>query len=231
MMRMLDVLWVNVGMGDRMTSFGAKEWPPELLRALRDHLPVAIAEVVLRRAADQAGLGPEAWSTSIQRRKLIEALCARAAVFLRGEQVDAFRQALMEPTVARLRPPVQRVEFSVSSDDDVYEARQGTIQHAQKWAASGIARTRAATIVSELARNIHQYAGRGTISISLQQGCIHILAKDQGPGISNVDETMNGAQARGSGGLGLRGSKRLADTFEIESSAGHGTRITATVSL
>lgn len=199
---------------------------------LREHLPVAIAEVVLRRAATQAGLGADAWKTSIQRRKLVEALCARASVFLKGGQVSSFRAALLNPTSRRAQAPEEQVTFSIASDDDVYRARQGTIEQAQRWAATGSARTRAATIVSELARNIYRFAKSGSITVSLSDGRIRILAVDQGPGIPDPDGLLSGATAgRGSGGLGLRGSQRLAETFEIQSSAERGTRITAVLPL
>jgi serine/threonine-protein kinase RsbT len=225
-----------------MIAQGASGWPPELLAALRDHLPAAIADVVLRRAAAQARLGPEAWNSIILRRKLVEALCARAAVFLKGDQVTAFRQGLLEPSKAPPQVFAEQVVFSIASDEDVLEARQGTIGQAQRWAASGIARTRAATIVSELARNIIRYAQSGKITVSRNRGRVRIVAEDQGPGILDVESLLNGdgpgrapagarVRAGGCGGLGLQGSKRLADLFEIESAPGKGTRVTAELPL
>jgi len=215
-----------------MTALLKSEWPPALLAALGDHLPAAIADVVLRRAADQAGLGPEAWNTSIQRRKLVDALCARAGVFLKGDQLIAFRRALLDPSTVRAQASEERTEFSIASDDDVFQARQGTIRQAQQWAASGIARTRAATIVSELARNIYQYAQSGTVTVSMCRGRIRILAVDRGPGIPDVEAMLSGAGGgRGKGGLGLRGSQRLAEVFQIVSAPGQGTRVTAELPL
>jgi len=202
------------------------------MAALRLHLPAAIADVVLRRAASQARLGPESWSSPIQRRKLVDALCARAAVFLKGDQVTAFRQGLLNPGAARDRKPKDQMEFSIASDEDILVARQGTIEQAQRWAASGIARTRAATIVSELARNIYLYAQSGKITLSQSRGRIRILAVDMGPGIPDVNSLFNGTrQGRGRGGIGLQGSKRLADIFKVESTPGNGTRITAELPL
>lgn len=121
---------------------------------------------------------------------------------------------------------------AIASDEDVYQARQGTIEQAQRWAASGSARTRAATIVSELARNIYRFAKSGRITVSLSNGRIRILAVDQGPGMLDPGGVLSGEPAsRGSGGLGLRGSQRLADTFEIQSSPEQGTRVTAELPL
>ena len=86
--------------------------------------------------------------------------------------------------------------------------------------------------MSELARNIYRFAKSGTITVSLSKGRIRIVAVDQGPGIPDPDGMLSGTTAgRRSGGLGLRGSQRLADTFEIQSSAARGTRITAELPL
>ncbi len=88
-----------------------------------------------------------------------------------------------------------------------------------------------ATAISELARNIVQYAGTGEITVRLtedhiKQGVV-IVARDKGPGISDIKKALqDGYSTSGSLGLGLPGVRRLMDEFEIISEVGHGTTVT-----
>ena len=84
-----------------------------------------------------------------------------------------------------------------------------------------------ATAISELARNIVQYAQHGEIVLSVVEGSrpgIQIVARDQGPGIADLEQAMrDGYSTGGSLGLGLPGAKRLMDEFTIDSEVGKGT--------
>ncbi|HEV8375647.1 MAG TPA: anti-sigma regulatory factor [Candidatus Polarisedimenticolia bacterium] len=89
-----------------------------------------------------------------------------------------------------------------------------------------------ATAISELARNIVLYAGRGEILLTKisEGGRIGLLiaASDQGPGISDLTQAMrDGFSTSGGLGLGLPGVKRLMDEFGVVSSPGRGTTVTA----
>ena len=60
--------------------------------------------------------------------------------------------------------------------------------------------------------------------------CVHVEARDQGPGIGNLEEILGGRYKSRSGlGLGILGTKRLADQFRIDSSPA-GTRVEVEVS-
>jgi serine/threonine-protein kinase RsbT len=90
-----------------------------------------------------------------------------------------------------------------------------------------------ATAISELARNIYQYAKTGTISISLipaegkQPPGVHAVAKDWGPGITNLNDILSGRYQSKSGmGLGLVGVRRLTDEFKVETAPNAGTTVT-----
>jgi serine/threonine-protein kinase RsbT len=90
-----------------------------------------------------------------------------------------------------------------------------------------------ATAVSELGTNIIRYAGEGWVALKVvfrEQGSgIEVLAEDQGPGITDVDEALKDHVSTGKSlGLGLPSVRRLMDTFSIESRPGHGTRVRAT---
>ena len=86
-----------------------------------------------------------------------------------------------------------------------------------------------ATAISELARNIVQYARQGEIVLSAVEGSrrgIQIVARDHGPGISDLELAMrDGYSTGGSLGLGLPGARRLMDEFAIDSEVGKGTTI------
>lgn len=89
-----------------------------------------------------------------------------------------------------------------------------------------------ATIISELGTNIVKYARRGTIRVRRVQAIdgvdVDIWAEDSGPGIADVDRAMQDHFSTGNTlGLGLPGVRRMADAFEIDSTAEHGTKVHA----
>lgn len=86
------------------------------------------------------------------------------------------------------------------------------------------------TAVSELTRNIVKYAGQGRLELSVvsrgtQRG-LEAVAVDHGPGIESLELAMqdNYSTSR-TLGLGLPGTQRLVDDFEIDSAPGRGTRV------
>jgi serine/threonine-protein kinase RsbT len=87
-----------------------------------------------------------------------------------------------------------------------------------------------ATAVSELATNILKYAQSGRIRIrpmhQYGRHGVEVIVEDHGPGISDLDAAMqDNFSTSGTLGLGLPGTKRLVDIFEITSESGKGTRI------
>ena len=90
--------------------------------------------------------------------------------------------------------------------------------------------TRIVTAVSELARNIFKYAGAGEVCFyhdnSGGKTGISIYFVDEGPGIADLELAVQPGFSTGKGlGMGLSGSKRLMDSFEIESQVGKGTTV------
>jgi len=126
---------------------------------------------------------------------------------------------------------LQGDQVAIADESDILRAR--TIGHAliRDLGFSSTDQTKIVTVISELARNIFKYAGRGTISVTKLRGNrrgIQIVAHDSGPGIQEIDKIMAGQYHSTSGlGIGLSGSKRLMDEFFIETQPGKGTRITA----
>jgi serine/threonine-protein kinase RsbT len=93
--------------------------------------------------------------------------------------------------------------------------------------------TKFVTAASEIARNTLEYGGGGTLTLEeLRDGLrvgVRLVFEDQGPGIPDVTRAMTDGYTSGSGmGLGLGGTKRLVDEFDLASTPGHGTRVMIT---
>ena len=121
----------------------------------------------------------------------------------------------------------------VRSSTDVVQARQVV----RKWAVEAglgiVDQTKIVTAVSELARNTVDYGGGGTLTIDLlQEGVrkgLRLTLEDKGPGIADIQLALTDGYTTGSGmGLGLSGSRRLVNDFDIWSKPGEGTRVTVT---
>ncbi len=118
-------------------------------------------------------------------------------------------------------------------EQDVVLARQAARQVAVACKLRLIDQTKLVTAASELARNAVIYGGGGTMAweileSGLRKG-VRLVFTDQGPGIPDLAQALTDGWSSGSGmGLGLSGSRRLVDDFELESAPGEGTRIAIT---
>ncbi len=120
---------------------------------------------------------------------------------------------------------------SIHCDGDIVDARLAARSMAEEIGFTGSDLVLIATAVSEVARNIVEYAGHGEVLLEVQQNGtrkgIEIVARDQGPGIEDVARAMQVGFTTSRGlGLGLPGAKRLMDEFEIVSGVGCGTTVT-----
>ena len=123
--------------------------------------------------------------------------------------------------------------YAIRSDSDVVSARQAVRARAVELRFSLVDQTKLVTAASELARNTLVYGGGGTMRLEVVERPprvgVRAVFEDQGPGIPDVEQALRDGFTSGGGlGLGLGGSKRLVDEFEIESEVGKGTRITVT---
>ncbi|MEU8329526.1 anti-sigma regulatory factor [Micromonospora sp. NPDC048839] len=122
---------------------------------------------------------------------------------------------------------------AVRSDEDVVRVRQLVRAVAVAVKLSLVDQTKVVTAASELARNTLVYGGGGSVEVTTvdngRRKGVRIVFADSGPGIADLDLAMTDGYTSGGGlGLGLSGSRRLVDEFEIETSPGSGTRITVT---
>jgi len=126
---------------------------------------------------------------------------------------------------------LEREELEIRSDHDVVRVRQAVRTHAVTAALSLVDQTKMVTAVSELARNTLTYGGGGSAVVEVvQEGRrkgVRTTFADRGPGIPDLDKALTDGWTSGDGlGLGLSGSRRLVDVFELESTVGEGTTIT-----
>ena len=122
------------------------------------------------------------------------------------------------------------VRVAIRTDADVVTARQEARAMASELGFTSTDLTLLATAISEVARNVTTYAGEGEVELRVvhERGRdgIEVVCRDDGPGIANVDLAMQDGYTTGNGlGLGLPGTRRLVDEFELETASGQGTRI------
>ncbi|MCV7260827.1 anti-sigma regulatory factor [Mycobacterium shimoidei] len=120
------------------------------------------------------------------------------------------------------------LKLDIVSSDDIVTARQAGHQLAQELGFSLTDVTMIATAISEVARNITSYAGRGAVRVAVtdREGrqALVVRAEDEGPGIANVERALEDGYSTGRGlGMGLPGARRLMDGLIVESTPGRGT--------
>ncbi len=125
---------------------------------------------------------------------------------------------------------LQEVRVPIFSDSDVIIARQNARELAIATGFGVTDQVAIATAVSELARNIYEYAKTGEMTLQRVDADgtrgIVVIAQDNGPGIADVERVLRGGYSTSGGlGLGVSGTKRLMDEFEIVTQIGMGTTI------
>ncbi len=120
--------------------------------------------------------------------------------------------------------------FPIRSSDDIVKVRQITREWALMQAFSLVDQTKIVTAASELARNTLEHGRGGEVRVqALQAGArrgVRLTFVDQGPGIPDLDKALRDGFTTGNGmGLGLSGSRRLVNDFDIHSEVDKGTTV------
>ena len=120
--------------------------------------------------------------------------------------------------------------IGLRSMDDIIKARQLVRDCAIQQGFSLVDQTKVVTAASELARNTLVHGGGGEMRLqALNDGArrgVKAVFIDKGPGIPDIQLAMkDGYTTRGGLGLGLSGSQRLVNEFEIKSEPGKGTTV------
>lgn len=119
------------------------------------------------------------------------------------------------------------------NEADIVASRQIVRQLTQQLKFSLVDQTKMITAASELSRNTLVHGGGGhmrweVVEDGLRRG-LRLHFEDEGPGISDMKLAMTDGWTSGGGmGLGLPGSRRLVNEFEIDSRVGAGTRVSIT---
>jgi serine/threonine-protein kinase RsbT len=123
---------------------------------------------------------------------------------------------------------ISRVEVPIACEDDVVVVRRRVRVLAAQRQLDSFAVAAVTTATSELVRNVYVHAGGGkAILEEVTDGTRYGLRAtfiDEGPGIDDLERALRGGYSTThTMGLGLSGSRRLVDRFEIESEPGKGT--------
>jgi serine/threonine-protein kinase RsbT len=124
-------------------------------------------------------------------------------------------------------------ELPLSNEHDIVLGRQSVRRLTQQQGFSLVDQTKMVTAASEIARNTLIYGGGGVLKWALltdgvRRG-VRLTFEDKGPGIANMELALTDGWTSGHGlGLGLTGTRRLVNEFEIESTVGAGTRVIIT---
>jgi serine/threonine-protein kinase RsbT len=122
-------------------------------------------------------------------------------------------------------------ELPIRSGDDVVRVRQQVRVTAAANGLSLVDQTKLVTAASELARNTLVHGGGGMARVECVTSAngragVRLQFTDDGPGIADTDLALRDGWTSGTGlGLGLSGSRRLVDEFELTSKPGEGTRV------
>ena len=138
---------------------------------------------------------------------------------------ESIRRGQAPPVSRSLRTSDARVRLPIERKADITLAEDLGRQLAARLAFSPADITVIAKAITEVARNVLQYAQRGDLLLHLihrgDRVGIAIVARDKGPGIADVQQAL-----RDGSGLGLATSRRLMDEFRIRSEPGRGTTVT-----
>ncbi|MCX2480836.1 anti-sigma regulatory factor [Pedobacter sp. MC2016-15] len=121
--------------------------------------------------------------------------------------------------------------MSVIREQDVVPFRNRVKEHAVKIKMGLVNQTKLITAASELVRNMLRYGGGGEVLIEVvsrgRDNGIRLTFNDKGPGIADISLAMKDGFTTGKSlGLGLPGTKRLVNEFDIKSELGKGTKVT-----
>ncbi|MGA2349172.1 MAG: ATP-binding protein [Terracidiphilus sp.] len=120
------------------------------------------------------------------------------------------------------------VHLALITERDVVHTRQRAREVAAELGLDNQDQIRLATATSEIARNAFRYARNGKVTFSLALEApqrLEVTVTDSGPGIKNIDQIFEGRYKSDTGlGMGLIGTRRLMDEFEIETSS-EGTKV------
>ncbi len=124
-------------------------------------------------------------------------------------------------------------DIYVRREADIVKVRDRVRRLAREMGFDSTTQIKITTAISELTRNIYEYAKAGAITLAVAERGpaatgLQITARDNGPGIdeARLRAIMRGSYRSSSGlGVGLAGTRRLMDEFDIQTKPHEGTRV------
>jgi serine/threonine-protein kinase RsbT len=121
--------------------------------------------------------------------------------------------------------------MTITREQDVVPCRNRVKEVAVKIGMGIVNQTKLITAASELARNMLRYGNGGEVLIEAvskgRESGVRLTFTDKGPGIADINLAMQDGYSTGKSlGLGLPGTKRLVNEFDLKSTLGQGTTIT-----
>jgi serine/threonine-protein kinase RsbT len=138
------------------------------------------------------------------------------------------------PTVLAAQHAVlTRTVTRIEREEDIITVRRQARAMAQERGFDTFAVAALTTACSELARNVWVHAGGGEAVLEAiadgDRPGVRVEFRDEGPGIADVDRVLAGGYSTArSLGLGVSGTRRLVDEFELASQPGRGTTVRIT---
>ncbi len=125
---------------------------------------------------------------------------------------------------------ITKQSMLIQQDQDVVPFRNRVKEYAVKIKMGLVNQTKLITAASELVRNMLKYGRGGKVLIELvskgRDMGVRLVFVDQGPGIPDIELAMKDGYSTGKSlGLGLPGTKRLVNEFNIKSEVGVGTTV------
>jgi len=202
---------------------------------LKEEITAGMGEVLPRRALQSVVATLPAWADTdvgtldvVHVHVLLKSI-ERSVKLFGGSTTPQLIQKLRACCTGGAAVPAARKRIPVRSDADVLVA-QSTCQQLCSAFFNSTDVVRLATVVSELARNIYMYAREGEILLEVAEAAdgvrFSVEARDQGPGIANLEHVLSGAYNSRTGlGRGLKGSKALLDGMDVDTGPGRGTTV------
>ena len=203
----------------------ASESHRQVMQVLRQYASEPTARGMLNRALNESQLNGDSLQTRDLPR-LFDQLTYGIRLFIEEGQRDRLAKDLAG--LLPDEPAQQRQVVRIESEHDARRARIFARALCVDAGAKRLLALKVATGVSELARNILMYAGRGQVEIVLEHTPprkLRVVASDTGPGIKSLNLILAGTYKSKTGmGRGLLGVKRMSDWFDISTGA-EGTQV------
>lgn len=204
----------------------------EVHAVLASYLSRMTANGMIRAAAMRVGMSEGQLAVRGVDAATLHELRRGIAVFVpearRRECIERLERLIGDSVGAAVVPPPP-VDVVIRDENGIVDARTRAKVLAATLGFRPTDQYKIATAVSEVARNIYSYVGRGEVRfgpVTSPRAGIFVIARDDGPGIPDLGLVLSEGYVSKTGlGRGLKGCKQIMDVFEVDTGPGRGTKI------